>query len=135
MKIEVYQAIIEALKQDETISATCSGVPKGWEVSVSDCSVRDVVRDFISDLWSGGYTAGDDLDISFFLSDDGLRASYSTSPGWMAEMDFDAPHEDDFETEEEYDEEYASRWDEFVEEKSSSGTIEFTLKDGEIFYS
>ena len=71
--------------------------------------------------------------IYLFLSDDGLRASYFTSPGWMAEMDFDAPHEDDFETEEEYDEEYAARWDEFVEEKSSSGTIEFTLKDGEIF--
>ena len=134
MKIEVYLAIIEALKQGETISASCSGVPKSWEINVSDCSVRDVVDDFISDLWSGGFTAGDDLDISFFHSDDGLRASYSTSPGWMAEMDFNAPSEDDYETYEEYEEEYDSRRQEFVKENSDSGTIEFTLEDGEVFY-
>ena len=91
MKIEVFQGIVEALKNGEKISAICSGVPKGWEVSVSDCSVRDIVRDFISDLWSSGFSEGDDLEISFFLSEESLRASYSTAPGWWVdEMEFNA---------------------------------------------
>ena len=134
MKIEVYQGVVEALKKGETISAICSGVPKGWEVSVSDCSVRAEVYDFISDLWSGGFSEGDDLEISFFLSDDGLKASYSTSPGWMAEMDFNAPSEDDYETYEVYEEEYYARRQEFIEDMSDSGTLEFNLEDGEVFY-
>lgn len=135
MKIEVYQGIVEALKNGEKISAICSGVPKGWEVSVSDCSVRDLVRDFISDLWSSGFSEGDDLEISFFLSEESLRASYSTAPGWWVdEMEFNAPSEDDYETYEEYEEEYNARRQKFIEEMSDSGTFEFTLDDGEVFY-
>ena len=134
MKIEVYEGLVKALKNGEKISASCSGVPKGWEISVSDCSIRDGVYDFISNLWSGGFSNGDDLDISFFLSEEGLNASYSTAPGWVAEMDFNAPSEDDYETYEEYEEEYDSRRQEFVEENSGSGTIEFIIEDGEVIY-
>lgn len=134
MKIEVYHSIVKALKKGEKISASCSGVPKGWELNVSDCSVKDEVSDFISDLWSGGFSEGDDLDISFFLSDEELKASYSTAPSSMAEMDFDAPSEEDYETYEEYEEEYDSRRQEFENNYSDSGTIEFTLDEGEVFY-
>lgn len=134
MKIEVYESLVKALKLGEEISVNCAGVPKGWEVNVSDCSVKAAVHDFISDLWSDGFSEGRDLSLTFHLKEDELIASYSTSPGWVTEMPFEEPSEEDYEDYEEYEIQRERLYEEFVEENSGSGTIEFIIEDGEVIY-
>ena len=134
MKIEVYESLVKALKLGEEISVNCAGVPKGWEVNVSDCSVKAAVHDFISDLWSDGFSEGGDFSLTFHLKKDELIASYSTSPGWVTEMPFEEPSEEDYEDYEEYEIQRERLYEEFVEENSGSGTLEFIVDNGEVFY-